>query len=56
MEKGGTYVVPAQDSHDFSAAVELHEETLVEVLEIVSAGDRTVEDLGGEGGVNGILS
>ena len=31
-EVGATYVVTAQDSDDFSAAVELHEEALVEVL------------------------
>lgn len=31
-EVGGTYIVTAQDSDDFSAAVELHKEALVEVL------------------------
>ena len=34
---GGPYIVAAQDTHDFSVAIELHEEPLLHVLVQLSA-------------------
>jgi hypothetical protein len=43
----GTYIVSAEDSNDFAAAVKLDEQSLVEVLRMVSlalVGDRNRDE------------